>query len=63
MSDPHDNEGIKVTEEMIVAGCAELASFDRRYESDEDMVERIYRAMVTASVSGRVVGKKSSHLA
>jgi hypothetical protein len=42
---PEEHEEIEITAEMIEAGCAEIASFDRRYESDEDAVERIYRAM------------------
>jgi|SRR6516225_8455567 hypothetical protein len=42
---------IEITPEMINAGCAEMASFDRRYEADEDIVARIYRAMVTVVAS------------
>jgi hypothetical protein len=54
-----DHEEIDVTPEMIAAGCAELATFDYRYEAEEDAVERIYRAMATlgaAASTGR--GKK-----
>jgi hypothetical protein len=53
-----DHEGIDVTPEMIAAGCAELATFDYRYEAEEDAVERIYRAMATlGATSSRGRGK------
>ena len=41
---------IEITEEMMKAGRREILSFDRRYESDEDAVMRIYRAMRMAEI-------------
>jgi len=43
----------EVTPAMIAAGRAELASFNDEYESAEGAVERIYRAMRAAVVTGQ----------
>jgi hypothetical protein len=40
---------IEITEAMIEAGVAALASHDSRFESDEDAVMRIFMAMVTVN--------------
>lgn len=42
---------IEITPEMIEAGTLELAGFNQDFESDEDAVCRIYRAMVAVSPS------------
>jgi 5-formaminoimidazole-4-carboxamide-1-beta-D-ribofuranosyl 5'-monophosphate synthetase len=60
-SSPHDvskrlranTDEVEITNEMIMAGRQELLSFDRRYESDEDAVGRIYRAMIMAESQRR----------
>jgi len=40
---------IDITPAMIKAGVIELASFDFRFESYEDAVERIFIAMINAT--------------
>jgi hypothetical protein len=42
---------IEITEEMIKAGIDALLDFDRRYESDEDAVQRIFIAMISAHLT------------
>ncbi len=39
---------IEITPEMIEAGIAALASYDPRTMLEEEAVERIYRAMISA---------------
>jgi len=43
---------IVVTPEMISAGIHEFVTGDPRYESNEELVERIYIAMVRCSSRG-----------
>lgn len=38
----------EITPDMIEAGVAEFLEFDRRYESDQDAVCRIFTAMYRA---------------
>ena len=42
-------EEIDVTPEMLAAGELVLAGMDRRFESDQDVVEDIFRAMTHAA--------------
>ncbi len=42
---------IEITEEMIEAGVSELVGYSDKYESEEDAVIRIYRAMELARVN------------
>jgi hypothetical protein len=47
-SETDEHGQIEITEEMIKAGIDALLDFDRRYESDEDAVRRIFIAMNSA---------------
>jgi len=49
---------IEVTPAMIEAGVATRANFDRRFDSDESLVEGIYRAM--RAVSDLKRGRRSA---
>ena len=40
---------ITLTPEMIAAGVREYFTFDARFEDVEEVVERIWRAMIAAS--------------
>jgi hypothetical protein len=40
---------IEITPEMIEAGIEEFCGFDSRFESDEDAVVRIFKAMITVT--------------
>lgn len=42
---------IKITPEMIEAGIASLFEFDSRFESEEECVTRVFRAMERQSPS------------
>jgi hypothetical protein len=44
MSDTPESE-IEITPEMIDAGVAALYASDRRFDADDEIVARIYRAM------------------
>ena len=39
------SESTEATPEMIKAGVAEWSSWDERFESPQEMIERVYRAM------------------
>lgn len=38
---------IEITPEMIEAGLGAWSDFDERFESPEEMIERVYRAMIS----------------
>lgn len=40
-----ETKEIEVTPEMIEAGVGEVAGYDDRFETIEEVVERVYRAM------------------
>ena len=42
------DDDIIVTAEMARAGAAEFRAADRRFETDEEIVNSIYRAMIRA---------------
>lgn len=50
MSEPEragaPEDEIEITQEMVEAGTAALATYNDYYERDEDAVRRIYEAMV-----------------
>jgi hypothetical protein len=53
LSDNGDTVGVEVTPEMIEAGVDALVTFNERFESPEEAVERIHRAMFCASPFAR----------
>lgn len=59
MADGKDVEEIEVTPEMIAAGRDEWAVFDERFESRDDALGRIYRAMLAVQ-SGMKRGSRFS---
>jgi hypothetical protein len=49
----HENDEIEVTPEMIEAGAAELARYTTVFDTLEDGVERIFRAMIRSAPRSR----------
>jgi hypothetical protein len=48
ITEPKEHEGIEITEEMLEAGVAAYYQADRRFDSDDEVVTRLYRRMVLA---------------
>jgi hypothetical protein len=46
-----EHEEVEVTKEMIAAGSAAYYDSDRRFDSDDEIVTRIYRRMALAQRS------------
>jgi phage head maturation protease len=49
MDKESSTEEIEITPEMIEAGCDVIAGYNLKFESEEEWVEKIYRAMIKAS--------------
>ena len=55
---PEDAEEVEVTPEMIEAGALEFAGRDEMFESFEEIVARIYRAMWRVAPTGRLEARR-----
>jgi len=50
-NEPKEHVEIKITEEMVKDGVAELCGYDSRFESMEEAVTRIFTAMAARANS------------
>jgi hypothetical protein len=51
-TEPEEHGDIKITPEMIEAGCRAIAGYNYNFDLEEEIVERIFRAMITAKYLG-----------
>ena len=51
-TEPEKHEQIEITEEMIEAGCRVIAGYNYNFDSEEEIVERIFLAMIKAKHQG-----------
>jgi hypothetical protein len=54
--DDRSGAEIKVTPEMIKAGVSVFCAFDCRFESEDEIVKRIYLAMATTMANSGEMG-------